>query len=136
MKETHIHGGVTKHPDIAAVGIRQDRLGPVFRADAAQTSNDLVVGFFPGNAPEDPVAVRALWRRPPHGMENPVRRIYTVKVFRNFRAQKTASDGMLGIALDLGRASILHRDEHGASVGAIVWTGGVDHLFHDKKPNE
>ena len=69
-------------------------------------------------------------------MENPVGRIDTVKVFRNFRAQKTASDGMLGIALDPGRASILHRDERGASVGAIMRTRGVDHLFHVEKPIE
>src|ERR1017187_10671310 len=117
MKETHIHGGVTKHPDIAAVGIRQDRFGPEFRPDAAQTTNDLVVGFFPGYAPEDTVAVNALRRRPPHGIENPVGRIDTVKVFRNFRAQETASYGRLGIALDPGGTSVLHPDEHGASDG-------------------
>src|ERR1019366_10318113 len=129
MKETHIHGGVTKHPDVATVGIRQDRLGTEFRPDAAQTTNDLAVGFFPGYAPEDTVAVRALRRCPPQGMENPVGRIDTVKVFRNFRAQETASYGMLGIALDPGGAPVLHRDEHGASVGAIVRTRGVDHLL-------
>src|ERR1019366_1142750 len=41
-----------------------------------------------------------------------------------------AGEGMRWIALDPRSASVLHRNEHGASVGTIVGTGSVDHLFH------
>src|ERR1035438_8710042 len=130
MKEPPIHGGIAKHAYVAAVGIRQDCLRPVLRADAAQTGRYLVEGFVPANALESAIAVCAFRGRSPHGIEDPVGRIDTVKIFRNFRTQKTARDGMFGIALDPGGASVLHRNEHGASVGTIARSGSVDHLFH------
>jgi hypothetical protein len=38
---------------------------------------------------------------------------------------------MRGITLDFGGATVLHRNQNSAGIGAIVRTGGVDHSLHE-----
>jgi len=64
-------------------------------------------------------------------VENAVRRIDAIEVFRYFAAQKSPSRGMIRIALDLrGLAEVVHGDEDTASVGTIVRAGSVDGAGH------
>ena len=65
---------------------------------------------------------------PPHGIQHPVRRIHPIQIFRHLRAQKSPRHRMLRITLNLRRPPILHRDQHSASVRAVVRTCGMDNL--------
>src|ERR1700727_1199872 len=73
---------------------------------------------------------RPFCRYPAHGIQHAVRRIHAVQVLRHFRAQKSAGYRMFRIPLDLRGAATLYGDQHSASVGAVVGTRGMDHLFH------
>ena len=97
-----------------------------------QPGDDLVEGIVPGDALEDAVAVGSFGRYAPHGIENAVRRINTVKIFRNFAAKESAGDGMLGIALDPGGLPVLDGDEDGASIRTIMRAGRVDYALHQR----
>jgi hypothetical protein len=72
-----------------------------------------------------------LRRNPPHGIQHPIRRIHTIQILSHFRTQESARHRMIWIALDFGGAAIFHRDQHSASIGAIMRTRGMDNFLHD-----
>jgi hypothetical protein len=73
----------------------------------------------------------SLLHDPPHRIQHPLRRIHAIQILRDFRAQKSARHRMVGVALNLRGSPIFDRDEHSASIGAIVRTRGMDNLLHD-----
>ena len=74
-----------------------------------------------------------LRRNPPHGIQHPIRRINPIQILRDLGAEKSPRHRMLRIALNFSGAPIFYRDQHPASIGTIVRTGGVDDVFmsHD-----
>ena len=74
----------------------------------------------------------SLRRDAAHGIENAIGRVNTVKIFRNFAAQKSARDGMFGIALNFRCAAIFDGDEHGAAVRTIMRTRCVNNSLHGR----
>src|SRR3974377_504558 len=130
MKKAHIHGAAVEHTEVAAIGIRQHRFWPKLGADLFQPGGDFVECLVPRDAPEGGLAARALGRNPPHGMENAIGRIHTVKILRDFSAEKSLGYGMRRIALDARCAAVLDGNKRSASVGTIMWACGMDDSFH------
>ncbi len=132
VEEAHVHRAAVEDAKIASVGVRQHRLGAELGADVFQPRRNLRESVVPGNALEGRRAASSLRSYPAHGVKHAVRRVNTVKVLRNLGTQEALRNGMCGIALDAGSASILHRYEGPAGVGTIVRAGGMDNLFHRK----
>src|SRR5947209_13933084 len=73
---------------------------------------------------------RTLGSNPSHGIHDALRRIHAVQILRHLRTQESASDWMFRIALNPCSAPVLNRDQHAASIGAIVRTRSFDNLLH------
>jgi len=130
MEKPHIHGAAVQYTQVAAIGIGQYRFRAERSADPLQAGDDFIQGLLPADAPKCRCPARAFRSHPPHGIEHPVGRVNTVKIFRNFRAQKSLGDGVIGIPLNACCPPILHRDQRSAGVGTIVRAGGMNHSFH------
>ena len=123
MEEAAVHRSAVQHGDVAAIGIRQNRFRTELRAGLLQPPDHLVVGVVPRDALEDACAVDSLRREAAHGIKHAIGRVNTIQIFRNFAAEKSARDGMFGVALNFCRSAVLDSDEHGAAVRAIMRTG-------------
>src|SRR5256885_5346915 len=73
---------------------------------------------------------RTLGSNPSHGIHDALRRIHAVQILRHLRTQESASDWMFRIALNPCSAPVLNRDQHAASIRAIVRTRRFDNLLH------
>ena len=147
MEKPPIHRASVQHSQRAAIGVRQDRLTAEFRDDRLKASGDLIESFVPGDAFEG-------WRRrcwygagvlaggilprgrrffrpyPPHRIQHSLRRINAVQVFGNLGAQKTTRNRMRGIALNLRRPPIFHRNQHTTSIRTVVRACSMDDVLH------
>ena len=132
--------------------IRQNRLAAKLRRNRAPARSNLIQCFIPGNSQPDwrggflcgdprprlPMGSEAplpgprpLGPNPPHGIQNPIRRIHPIQILRHLGTQKPACNRMLWIALNLRGPSILDGNQHAASVRTIMGTRGMDELVHE-----
>lgn len=133
MEKAAVHGAVSQDTNCPGIGIGEDRFGSVLVADFPKARSDGVEGFVPGNALERFVLPTLRERglgdlgATAHGVEQAIGRINAVKIFGDFAAEKSAGDGVIGVALDSGSAScVVDRDQHSAGVRTIVGADGVD----------
>lgn len=75
----------------------------------------------------------ALGGKPSDGMQDTIRRIYTIQVFGHFGAQEPARYRVLRVPLDSCGATIFYRYKHSTSIRAIVGTGGMNKLLHNQR---
>ena len=136
MEKSSVHRPEAKLADGARVGIWKDALRPVLTTDGLQPGGDRVERLVPTNAMER-TRFLPLPDRPfddagaaAHRVEQPVRRVDAVKIFRDLAAKKAARDGMRRVAPHPGGASArcVHRHQHRAGVRAVVGADRVDHL--------
>src|SRR4029077_6026359 len=100
--------------------------------DTLQATRNLVERLVPGNSPKVghiPVS-RALGDPSFHGIEHTAGRIDAIQVLRNLRAEETACDRMIRIALNFRSAPVLNGDQDATGVRAIMWAGGMNNFLH------
>src|ERR1700738_972404 len=141
MEKTPVHGSVAQLAQGATVGKRKDSLTAEIRGNAFQPCRNFVESLVPANALEigpcgADTLVRGLEgdtlrRYSSHRVEDPIRRINSVKILRDFGAQKSARNRVRRIALDLYRPAAVHGNQHSACVRTIVRARGMDNLLHD-----
>src|SRR3954468_17566306 len=127
MEEAPVHRAVLDHAHGAGVAARQDGLW-VLRRQALQAGGDLVERLIPADAFEFSLA---LLPDPAHRVEQAIGRVSSLEVMRHLGAKRAVGERHRGVALDLCRDAVLHRHEHGAGVGTIVWTGNPDNFADD-----
>ncbi len=95
-----------------------------------ETIGDFGKRFVPSDARELALAFRASAAQ---RMQQTVWMIFALEIFGDFAAKKTARNGMIGVAGDLGGvAGRIYIKDHRAGVGAIEGTNGeflAGHLF-------
>ena len=118
VKKASIHRAVLQQPHGARIAVRDDRLRTFRRRrNLGKALGDSIERRVPANASKLAVALfaNALQR-----MQHASVGISALEVARDLGAQYTVGRRMLGIALDLDRASIFDRDMQGAGVGTVV----------------
>src|SRR6185503_4656949 len=124
IEEAAIHAAVVDDSHRAAVAIGQNRLGAVGGfGDLAKTPSDGVERLVPAYSLESSFAFGA---DSSHRIEHALRVVDAFEVSSDFSAEKALGSRMIGIAADFRSSAVLDFDEHSASVGAIVRTGGVN----------
>src|SRR6266853_3842691 len=78
------------------------------------------------------VGRRSLRPHPSHRIQHAIRRVHAVQILGDFGAKESASNGMLGIALDFSRAAVFDSDQDAAGVRAVVRAGGMDDVLHPR----
>ena len=137
VEEAAIHGAVAELADGAGVGVGQDRFGAVLAGDDGEAGRDGVEGFVPGDALEG-FGFAAVGERgfgnagaAAHRVEQAVRRVNAVEVFRDFAAEEAARDGVIGVAAKFGGAAgFVDGDEHPAGVGAVMRADSMNGAGH------
>ena len=134
MKKPPIHRSVSQHADGSRVAVWQDRFRSVAIACLLQPRGNRVQRFVPAHALKRFKLMAALQRSlrhagfAAHRIENAVRRVHAVQIFRHLAAQKPSSHWLRRVALHLHRAPLfIHRHQHSARVRAIVRAHGVNH---------
>ena len=133
MEETAVHGAEAELTDRAGVAVGQNALGAELGGDVLEAGGDLVQRLIPGDALEE-LGLTALGEWPfrhvcatAHGIEQALGGVDAVQVARDLAAEKSARDGMRGIAgnLDGAAGEFVHGDQNAAGVRAVVRADGV-----------
>src|SRR5262245_33933191 len=128
MKETPIQAAPLQLAHRTGVAVGKDGLRPLGRGrDLAKLLRNRCDRFVPGDAFKvaDSLRSDALER-----VFQAVVVINSFKVTRYLNAQEAPREGMLRVAAKLHGPSILDRDQHPASVGAIMRTNAANRFWH------
>jgi hypothetical protein len=87
----------------------------------------VALGFMPSTL------AGALGGKASDGIQDTIRRIYTIQVFGYFGAQEPARYRVLRVPLDSCGATIFYRYQHSTSIRAIVGAGGMNNFLHDQR---
>lgn len=97
--------------------------------DLGQPRGDCIERLIPGDPRELPLSFGPGTLL---GIEQAVRRILAIQVFRDLGAEEAAGDRVVGIAAKPGGPAVLDRHQDGASVRTVQSAGGVNNLLrHD-----
>ena len=116
VEEAPVHRAVLHHAHRAGIAARQNGLG-VFRGQALQPRGDLIECGVPADAFELSFAFPA---DALHRVAQAIGRVGALQVMADLGAERAVGERRLRITLDLGRHTLVDRDEHGAGIGTIV----------------
>ena len=102
---------------VGAVGVAEEGGRARFGNDALPTGSDLVERLVPADRHELAFALRA---RAAQRGRKAARRMHQFRVAHDLSTGKARGKGLLGVAFDLRDASLLHRGDQRAHVGAVM----------------
>ena len=130
VEETPRHAEVVHQPERARIRVRHDALR-VDCGDRFQLCRNDVERLVPADALEAALP-RPLAADAAHRVQHAVGAVGALEVSRDLGAQHALRGRVIRIAPHLGRNAILHRDQHGAGVRAIVRAGAMDDAFGNR----